>query len=78
MKYCRSPEIDMLVRQLVRQGWQFNRGRKHGRLRAPDGRGALTVPGTPSDRRAWMNFRRDVQRIAHPSTNNDHHPSRQQ
>lgn len=78
MKYCRSQEINTLVRQLVRQGWHFSRGRKHGRLRAPDGRGALTVPGTPSDRRAWMNFRRDVRRIARPPTDSVRHPSVQQ
>lgn len=57
------PEIDQLVRQLVQQGWLFRRGSKHGRLRAPAGGDVLTVPSTPSDRRAWMNFRRDVRRV---------------
>ena len=60
MKYCAMKEIDSLVKGLVRQGWSFQRGGKHGRLRAPSGRATLTVPGTPSDRRAFLNFRRDV------------------
>lgn len=77
MKYCRSQEIDTLVTDLVRQGWQFSRGRKHGRLRAPEGRGALTVPGTPSDRRAWMNFRRDVRRMEHLPAHPKNNPSMQ-
>ena len=60
MKYCKVPEIDALVAQLVRSGWQFCRGGRHGKLRAPQGSYALTVPISPSDRRAWLNFRRDV------------------
>ena len=64
MRYCSSPEINHLVAQLVRDGWRFRRGTKHGKLQAPQGHGTLTVPRTPSDHRAWMNFRRDVRHIA--------------
>lgn len=64
------PEIDRIVSQLVRQGWQFRRGRKHGRLYAPLGGGVLTVPGTPSDSRAWLNFRRDARRLAQHTDRN--------
>ena len=60
MKYCKVPEIDELVTQLVRSGWYFQRGGRHGKLRTPQGARALTVPISPSDRRAWLNFRRDV------------------
>ncbi len=70
MRYCRMPEIDRIVSQLVQQGWQFRRGRKHGRLYAPLGCGVLTVPGTPSDRRAWLNFRRDVRKLAQHTDRN--------
>lgn len=77
MRYCRSPEINTLVTELVRQGWRFSRGRKHGRLSAPEGRGALTIPGTPSDRRAWMNFRRDVQHMKQLPTRPKNNPLRQ-
>ena len=64
MKYCSSKEIDALVRQLVRQGWLFTRGKKHGRLRPPCGHPALTIPSTPSDCRAVLNFKRDLRRAA--------------
>ncbi len=60
MKYCKVPEIEAQVAQLVRSGWHFCRGGKHGKLRTPQGTCTLTVPVTPSDRRAWLNFRRDI------------------
>lgn len=64
MKYSSSKEIDALVRALIRDGWCFRRGAKHGRLYSPQGWPMLTVPGTPGDRRAFLNFRQDVRRIS--------------
>jgi predicted RNA binding protein YcfA (HicA-like mRNA interferase family) len=60
VKYCKAPEINTLVAQLVRDGWQFRRGGRHGKLCTPQGTRTLTVPLSPSDHRAWLNFRRDV------------------
>ncbi|HHZ9317066.1 TPA: type II toxin-antitoxin system HicA family toxin [Pseudomonas aeruginosa] len=60
MKYCSNKEIDQLIRQLVRQGWRFHRGSKHGRLTHPSGRSTLTVAKSPSDCRSLQNFRRDL------------------
>lgn len=60
MKYCANKEINQLIKDLVRHGWHFRRGSKHGRLSSPDGQAQLSVPSTPSDRRAFLNFRRDV------------------
>lgn len=60
MKYCSNKEIDQLIRQLVRQGWRFHRGSKHGRLVHPDGWPTATVVKTPSDHRSLQNFRRDL------------------
>lgn len=60
MKYCSNKEIDQLIHQLVRSGWRFYRGRKHGRLTHPSGRPTLTVASTPSDFRSLQNFRRDL------------------
>lgn len=63
MKYCASKEIDQLVKGLIREGWHFRRGSKHGRLSSPDGLAKLSVPSTPSDYRAFLNFRRDVRHV---------------
>jgi hypothetical protein len=60
MKYCACKEIDQLVNSLVRDGWVYRRGGKHGRLVTPNAHETLSVPRTPSDYRAFLNFRRDV------------------
>lgn len=60
MKYSSCKDVDRLVRDLVRSGWTFWRGGKHGRLKSPNSTRSLTVPGSPSDQRAFLNFRRDV------------------
>jgi hypothetical protein len=62
MRYSNNKEVSALVQTLVKSGWQYMNGRKHGKLIAPNGR-KLAVPGTPSDRRAHMNFRRDTRRL---------------
>lgn len=62
LRYSNNKEIAALVRTLVKKGWQYMNGKKHGQLIAPNGR-KLAVPGTPSDRRASMNFQRDVRRL---------------
>lgn len=49
-----------MVKVLVREGWLFCRGGKHGKLRGPSGKLTLTVPNSPSDHRAFLNFKRDV------------------
>lgn len=63
MKYSSQKDIDKLVRRLVREGWRYWRGAKHGRLQPPCGVWTLTVPGSPSDIHAFQNFRRDVYRL---------------
>ena len=62
MKYCSNKEIDALIRQLVRQGWRFHRGGKHGRLTHPGRRPTVTVAKSPSDFRSLENFRRDLRK----------------
>ncbi len=65
MKYCASKDFNVLVKQLVRIGWSFRRGTKHGHLLSPNGGPMLTVPSSPSDHRALQNFRRDVRHAQH-------------
>lgn len=68
VKYSTNKDIARLVRELVRQGWHFQRGSRHGKLRSLSGR-YLTVPGSPSDWRAFKNFERDARQILR----DDHH-----
>lgn len=59
MHFSRDKDINQLVQDLIRLGWTYSKGR-HYKLYAPDGSGVVIVPFTPSDRRAFQNFRRDV------------------
>jgi hypothetical protein len=63
MKYCSCKEINALVKALVQDGWSFCRGGKHGKLLEPSGKFVLTVPSSPSDHRAFLNFKRDVRHV---------------
>jgi hypothetical protein len=60
MKYCSVKEINTLVKVLIQQGWSFRWGGKHGKLFSPTGKTTLSVPCTPSDHRAFLNFKRDI------------------
>lgn len=60
-RYCTGKDIDWAVAELVRVGWSFKRGRRHGRLRAPCG-ATVTVPCMPSDRRTLANFTAQTRR----------------
>jgi len=61
-RYSKSDRIDAHVRHLVDLGWKYWRGGKHGRAVSPDGKVTVTIPGTPSDRRAAQNFERDLRK----------------
>ena len=60
MKYSAAKEINALVQKLIKDGWTYWRGGRHGRLQAPSGHPTLTIACTPSDRRAFQNFKRDL------------------
>jgi hypothetical protein len=63
MKFSSQKDINKLVRELVREGWSFKRGGKHGRLTHLASKKILTVPCSPSDRYAARNFSNDVYRL---------------
>jgi hypothetical protein len=57
--YSNNREINSLVKELTGNGWIFKTGRKHASLISPAGR-RIIVPCTPSDCRAFDNFKRDI------------------
>ena len=61
-KYSTDSGINDIVKQLVKDGWCYKRGAKHGKVIAPQGAAILTVPTTPSDWRASRQFRADLRR----------------
>ena len=68
MRYSTDKDVNYFVMQLIRQGWCYQRRRKHGRLISPDGKHALTIACSPSDCRAFPNFRQDVRNIVKSMT----------
>ncbi|WP_304334448.1 hypothetical protein [Conchiformibius steedae] len=63
MLFSKNDKINELVAEKVRAGWQVRKGKKHKILIAPSGQ-RLGIPATPSDYRAFLNFSRDVRRLA--------------
>ncbi|PKG76238.1 hypothetical protein CXF86_01795 [Shewanella sp. GutCb] len=62
-KYSSDKNINNLVYQMIKQkGWEEYRHTRHLILQSSNGR-KLTVPGSPSDRRAFNNFKSDVRRL---------------
>lgn len=55
-KYSSNKDWNIFIRQLVKRGWRYRRGGKHGRLTHPSFNRTLIVPTSPSDRRSLQNF----------------------
>ena len=61
-KYSASREIDTLVKELISNGWVPQKKKRHWQIVPPDGGKPCTIPKTPSDGRAYLNFKCDVKR----------------
>ena len=64
MKISSDKDVDLFAKRLVREGWTFKRGRKHGKLLAPEGDGMVVIPSTPGKKRALVELESVVKRIA--------------
>ena len=62
MTYCKDKAIGHFVKILIRDGWHYRMGGRHGKLTSPTGR-RIPVPCTPSDHRAFQNFKRDIRKL---------------
>lgn len=62
-RMSKDKNINKFVRSLVKLScWTAVRGTKHVALLSPLGK-RITIPSTPSDRRAYINFKKDILRI---------------
>ena len=61
-KFSTDKNIDSLVRELLVEGWKSSKRKRHWQVVSPKGK-TQTIPLTPSDNRAFMNFRSDIKRI---------------
>jgi hypothetical protein len=61
-RYSTDSYINDIVKQLVKEGWRYKQGGKHGKVIAPQRAAILIVPTSPSDWRASHQFRADLRR----------------
>ncbi|MBA6339603.1 hypothetical protein H4J59_01060 [Colwellia sp. MB02u-10] len=61
-KFSSDKDINKLVKKLCKLGWEYKNRKKHGALLTPKGK-KITVPSSPSDRRAFKNFSSDIRTI---------------
>jgi hypothetical protein len=61
-QYSKNKDVAEFVRQLIKTGWRYQMGGRHGKLTSPMGK-SLPVPCSPSDRRAFLNFKRDIRKL---------------
>ena len=62
LKLSKDKNINTLVNDLISVGWKYKRRKKHGSIISPIGN-MIIIPSTPSDRRAFYNFRQAVKII---------------
>ena len=53
-RFSSCQTIDRVCRDLIKQGWSIRSWNRHCRL--TDGTVTITVPGSPSDKRATLNW----------------------
>lgn len=62
-RYSACDRINRIVKELVNAGWEALRCKGHPRIKSPDGKITLTVPGSPSDHRSALNWISQIRRL---------------
>jgi hypothetical protein len=52
--YCSDKDVNKFVKSLIKQGWTYTKGKKHGKLSADFTDLTVTISSSPSDRRYLM------------------------
>lgn len=48
--YCSDKDVNKYIKSLIKQGWTFTKGKKHGKLSADFTDVVVTISSSPSDR----------------------------
>jgi hypothetical protein len=62
-KFTSNKDFNLYIRRLCKTGWLVKLGKKHDKLISPKGE-RFTIPGTPSDRRAFDSVKRDIKMMS--------------
>lgn len=60
--FSKNKEINTMIKGMVNDGWRYRIGGRHNKIVSPSGM-CVIVPITPSDYRAFYNFRSHIRRI---------------
>ena len=71
--YTSSKDLRKHIATLVKEGWTFKKGGKHGKLIAPNGR-KMPVPVSPSGNNTLVNQVHQARRIAALPAGSQHKP----
>jgi hypothetical protein len=58
-KYSSSKDVNQMIKNLLKSGWQFKKGKCHGAIISPRGQ-RITFSSTPSDYRVFKKFRAQI------------------
>ncbi len=60
--YCADKDVDKFIKTLIKQGWEFTRGKKHGKLTADFTALTIVISSSPSDRRYLVILKQLIRR----------------
>lgn len=69
MKYSNNKDFNSLIKQLIKQNWIYIKKSKHGLLKHTMSHLIVTVSSSPSDQRAYINFKQEIYRKLRGLTN---------
>lgn len=62
-RFSKNKDINKFIKNLINdEHWYCLRGKKHPYLCSPKGK-RITIPSTPSDYRAYQNFKKDIMKV---------------
>lgn len=62
-KYSNDKDLNKFIQQIIKMGVvSYKQGKKHNFIFVCDST-KIAIPGTPSDRRAYLNFKTDIHRV---------------
>jgi hypothetical protein len=60
--YCSDKDVNKLIKGLVKQGWVFTKGKKHGKLTSDMAAEPIIISSSPSDKRYFAIVKQLIKR----------------
>jgi hypothetical protein len=60
--YCSDKDVNKLIKDLIKKGWVFTKGKKHGKLTSDRSAKPIFISSSPSDKRYFAIVKQHVKR----------------